>query len=189
MRILGFLFLTVGFFGAAFICVRHADAEELLWQTLEWGWYGLAFGLGVTGVFILRITAKGAETQSYKIEADLQAMESSLSAVVTRLCAMRTGRESIGVYEVHGKIDAELAEDLATFANARETLIHCYGVQEYADLMTRFAGGERLINRAWSASADGYVDEVWICVDKATEQMEGAQTLLHRYKSESPGDL
>ena len=39
-------------------------------------------------------------------------------------------------------------------------MIHVFGMQNYADVMSNFAAGERYINRVWSASTDGYVDEV-----------------------------
>jgi hypothetical protein len=75
-------------------------------------------------------------------------------------------------------IDDRLALDLATFVNARETMIHIHGLQAYADVMTQFAAAERSINRAWSASADGYIDEVWICLDRAKTLMTNAQQTL-----------
>jgi hypothetical protein len=36
--------------------------------------------------------------------------------------------------------------------------------------MSSFAAGERYLNRVWSASADGYIDEVSAYIDKAREQ-------------------
>jgi len=36
--------------------------------------------------------------------------------------------------------------------------------------MSCFAAGERYLNRVWSASADGYVDEVNTYLDKAQSQ-------------------
>jgi hypothetical protein len=36
--------------------------------------------------------------------------------------------------------------------------------------MNSFAAGERYLNRVWSASADGYIDEVNTYIEKAKEQ-------------------
>ena len=183
MRLLGGLLLMLGFFGSAFVAVRHADAEQLEWQTIEWGWYAVAFAVGLIGVILLRVTAKSTGTQAHKLDADLVAMKSSLASLVDKLTAMTTGRNDIGVYDVHGRIDDELMVDLNTFVEARESLIHLYGLQPYADLMNRFALSERNINRAWSASADGYIDEVWICMERARQEMSAANGLLTAYVS------
>ncbi len=183
MRFTGGLLLMLGFFGAAFVTVRHADAEQLEWQTIEWAWYAIAFVVGLVGVVVLRVTAKSTGTQAHKLDADLEAMKTSLGRLVDKLSAMTAGRDDISVYDVHGRIDDELMIDLNAFVEARETLIHLYGLQPYADLMNRFALSERNINRAWSASADGYIDEVWICMERALQEMSAARGLLTDYVS------
>ena len=63
-----------------------------------------------------------------------------------------------------------MREDLANFAEARESIIHRYGSRSYAEIMSSFAAGERYINRVWSASTDGYVDEVGLYLGKAHQQ-------------------
>ena len=69
-------------------------------------------------------------------------------------------------------------EDIDTFVEARESMIPRLGMQRYADIMSPFANGERLLNRAWSASADGYVDEVRSCVATACLELEKAAEQL-----------
>ncbi len=55
-------------------------------------------------------------------------------------------------------------------------MIHVFGIQNYADVMSNFAAGERYINRVWSASTDGYVDEVRMYLERARAQFtEGNQ--------------
>ena len=61
---------------------------------------------------------------------------------------------------VQHRIDELFPGDLNKFVEARETIPHVYRLQAYADVMSHFAAGERYLNRVWSASADGYVDEV-----------------------------
>ena len=79
---------------------------------------------------------------------------------------------------MHHRIDAELMEDIDTFVEARESMIPKLGMQRYADIMSPFANAERLLNRAWSASADGYVDEVRNCIAGARVELEKAAQLL-----------
>lgn len=182
MRALGMILLTIGFFGSAFFTVRDTYVPGREWAMIEWPLYCTTFLIGALGVVLLRTSSKTAETHSYRVDADMRAMRTALVQIITKLRSMIGGRDLLGVYEVHEKIDADVAADLAAFVDARETLIHLYGLQKYADLMTRFAKAERDINRAWSASADGYVDEVWTCLARAEKQMTNAQTLLKQYQ-------
>ncbi len=72
------------------------------------------------------------------------------------------------------RIDELFSDDLTTFVEARESLTHIYSLQVYADVMSHFASGERYLNRVWSASADGYVDEITAYLDKAQTQFTEA---------------
>ena len=73
---------------------------------------------------------------------------------------------------------------MALFADARESMIPAFGLASYAEVMTRFAGGERLVNRAWSASADGYLDEVVACLRDALGQLDDAKRHYDRFQHE-----
>ena len=46
----------------------------------------------------------------------------------------------------------------------------------FADVMNDFAVGERYLNRVWSASIDGYIDEVQEYLGRSKEQFISAQT-------------
>ena len=52
---------------------------------------------------------------------------------------------------------------------------HVVGMQNFADVMSNFAAGERYINRVWSASTVGYVDEVRSYLERARNQFVEAQ--------------
>jgi hypothetical protein len=57
-------------------------------------------------------------------------------------------------------------------------MVHLFGLQTYADIMSNFATGERYINRVWSASADGYKSEADSYLSRAAEQFRNAQAQL-----------
>jgi hypothetical protein len=44
--------------------------------------------------------------------------------------------------------------------------------------MSHFATGERYLNRCWSASTDGYIEEVHTYIGRAREQFQQALELL-----------
>ena len=57
-------------------------------------------------------------------------------------------------------------------------MVHLFGLQTYADIMSKFAAGERYVNRVWSASADGYDHEASTYLEKAAVQFREAQQQL-----------
>ena len=79
-------------------------------------------------------------------------------------------KRSIDTYDVRHRIDELFTDDLTSFVEARQSIAQVHGLQAYADVMSYFAAGERYLNRVWSASADGYVDEVNDYLDKAQAQ-------------------
>ncbi len=171
MRNLGHALMWLGFLGAAFVTTRQLDR-------VDWMAYAAAAAVGVLGVILLRRTAAEAATDTELVRTNMAALETSSRRLVENLETMNKDRESIFVYDVHGKIDAELNPDLAAFAEAREAMIHGIGLQEYAHVMDQFARSERAINRAWSASADGYIDEVWTYLGFAEKSMREADRIL-----------
>ena len=178
MRMVGILLLALGFFGGAFEATRQADAVGAEWETIRWPWFGGYMILGVGGIVMIRAARADARGQTHKVETDLATMTTALERLTNNVGALRENQAATNVYDVHQRIDADLATDLAEFADARETLITLYGLQPYADVMSEFAGAERSINRAWSASADGYIDEVWICLERAHEMLARARDRL-----------
>ncbi|MFQ5462478.1 MAG: hypothetical protein ACE5E5_07605 [Phycisphaerae bacterium] len=172
----GMVLFFGGFLAGSLVSVRRADSAGLAWATVEWGWFAASMAVGLVGVVMMRLAANAAETASGKVAGDLAAIGQSLSALQSKIGAICAGRPTTGVYEVHGLIDDQLAEELGVFVDARETVAREYGLPAYAELMNHFALAERNINRAWSASADGYEDEVWLC-------MQRAETLITKAKS------
>lgn len=170
--------MWIGFVAAAFVATRQLD-------TIAWGWYAAAAALAVAGVVILQRTAGAAAADADAVRANIGVLEETARRLVDRIAALNRDRETIFVYDVHGRIDAELSDEFAAFAEAREAMIHAIGLQEYADVMDNFARAERLVNRAWSASADGYVDEVWSCLASAEEAMGEAERLLRDHLSKA----
>jgi hypothetical protein len=93
-------------------------------------------------------------------------------------------KEKLGLHpnEFHDWIDRTFRVDLDTFVEARESIVHMHGLQAYARVMNEFAAGERYLNRVWSASVDGYVDEVLAYVTQACNQFKRAREELRRFQ-------
>ena len=100
---------------------------------------------------------------------------------------MNAGKDELPVYEARFEIDKKFRDDLTNFADARESMIHVFGIQNYADVMSGFAAGERYLNRVWSASTDGYVDEVRQYLGRALDQFHEANDHFNRLATEHAG--
>lgn len=178
LRSLGLVLLGAGFLAAAFVSVRDTDARA--WQSIDWKWYAASMLVGAVGVALVRRTSGRASGASWKTQADLERLQQALIQLNQALDRMVA--QPPGVYEVHGIIDEQLMPELNRFVMAREALIAQFGLQSYADVMTEFAAGERSLNRAWSASADGYADEVQAALQRAQHYLAAAHrrlTALH----------
>lgn len=181
-RILGHLLLWSGFLGGAYLAVCNAEVANDKWSTINWPLYITALALGTAGVVLLRLTQKQAATHAHKLDADIKVLEVSTKELLSKLGDLIKGLDRIDVDTVHKLIDSQLAEDVANFVEARESLIHTYGLRQYAELMTDFSIAERNINRAWSASADGYIDEVRLSLDRADDRLQRVARNLVEYK-------
>ncbi len=167
MRVIGYLLIVAGFLGGALTTVLD---EELV----RWPEFVVAFAVGAVGIALVRVTARREARTTEKLSTNMQVVESSLERIVEGFGRLQSELPTMDPYDVRFWLDTAFADDLARFVDARETIAHVHGLQAYADVMNAFAAGERYLNRVWSASADGYIDEVQAYVYKASEQFDGA---------------
>jgi hypothetical protein len=168
MKKLGFGLIAVGFVSGALVSVMDE-------QSILWGYFVLAMAVGTVGVGLVHLADRQRKDDSETLEADLGELLASLDNIVGRIRELNRDKEAIDPYEIRHHIDDQFSSDLKTFVDARESLGHVYGLEAYADVMMHFAAGERYLNRVWSASADGYVDEVHTYLQQAEEQFQRAQ--------------
>ena len=162
MKILGYVLVVIGFITAALTSV--VDTEQTPWLL-----YGPALGLGFLGVVALRLVRQRAWSATDQQSNTIQTLAACLQRIVDNLAHLKTSIAS-DPREVHSDIDRTFATDLATFVNGRESIARLHGLQAYADIMSSFAAAERYLNRVWSASVDGYIDEVRTYINHAHEQ-------------------
>jgi hypothetical protein len=171
IKILAFSIIMASFLAGAFITVL--DPTQV-----NWNWFIPVLALGLAGLYVFRKAHRGEARASHRLSEDLRTLETSLANILGNLETINAGSSELPVYEARFEIDRLLREDLNDFANARESMKHIFGLQNYADVMSAFAAGERYINRVWSASTDGYVDEVRSYLERATQQFREALALF-----------
>jgi len=160
MKKFGYVMITFGFLAGAL-------AATLDKQSLQWSYFAGALVVGAAGIVLVRVGERRKSRSESKLASNIQSIESSLSRIVENITRLNAEKQSIDTYDVRHRIDELFCADLATFVDARESIAQVHGLQAYADVMSYFAAGERYLNRVWSASADGYVDEVNTYLDKA----------------------
>ncbi len=203
MKWIGFLLVTVGFVFAALATVvdqsaiKSADSaiaadESAIEGTdsttadegpVKWTWYIPALAVGVIGVVMVRtVDARQSKTEHH-VAANIETVESSLERIATNLDKLNADKHSINTYDMRHKIDELFMDDLEQFVEARQSIVHRYGLAAYGEIMSSFAAGERYLNRVWSASADGYIDEVNEYLEKAKDQFAESLTIIRRFQA------
>ena len=172
----GSVLTAIGFLAGSLAAVVDKTA-------VRWSWFVCALGTGALGFVLIRWAETRRKQMGPRVTSDILSLESSLSRIVDRMRQLNTEKHTINPYDMPQRIDELFADDLDTFVAARETIAHAYGLNVYADVMSSFAAGERYLNRVWSASADGYVDEANTYLEKAQDQFSASLRIvqdLHR---------
>ena len=172
MKALSLILVFGAFLVGAFLTVL--DPREVNWTLM-----GSALAAGAVGLWLHRRAEHGESRSDDKLSGNIETLSRSLDNILVNLEKFHAGKQDLPTYEARFEIDRLFRDDLSNFADARESMIHVFGTQNYADVMSNFAAGERYINRVWSASTDGYVDEVNAYIDRALDQFREAHRHFH----------
>lgn len=157
------MLIFAAFLAGAFLSVL--DPLEMNWTLMA-----PTLMLGTVGLYLYRRIHHAETRSSHKLSGNIDILRNSLANIVQNLEQLNAKKQDLPVYEARFEIDKLFRDDLSNFVNARESMIHVFGIQNYADVMSGFAAGERYLNRVWSASTDGYIDEVSNYLTRSLEQ-------------------
>jgi uncharacterized membrane protein YeaQ/YmgE (transglycosylase-associated protein family) len=178
MKRIGLLLISVGFLAGTLAAIVDRDH-------VRWGYFSAALIVGVAGVFVARSGHHKMHKSEEKLSENISIVETTLTNIVRNINALNSEKQSINTYDVRFRIDELFLEDLAGFVEARESIAHRYGLTAYGQVMSSFAAGERYLNRVWSASADGYIDEVSAYIEKAREQFTNSLSAVRDLKTQT----
>jgi hypothetical protein len=179
MKSLGYLMITIGFLAGALVAVLHTDQ-------VRWGLFSASMVVGAAGIGIIQVAKRRKTRFKEKLADNVQSLQTGLGRIVENIGRLDAEKASLDPYEVRHRIDELFPDDLNEFVEGRESIAHVHGLHAYAEVMSYFAAGERYLNRVWSASADGYIDEVHMYLEKAHAQF--AETLEKlKQLTEAPG--
>jgi hypothetical protein len=163
MKLLGFFLVSGGFLTGAYFLTGAGGS------VIGTG-FVLSFLVATGGVVVLRVVTRQRKSAREKITAEVKTTEETLSYLADGVAQLLDERDSINVYDLPREIDARFNAALERFVEARESIAIAYGLPAYAGVMSHFAAGERYLNRVWSCSADGYVDEAHAYLGRARDQ-------------------
>ncbi len=165
MRGFGLALFGLGMLAGCYFLVEVPDRVR---------WEALGPSLAVAGVGLVVMRVSGGPSEG--AEVTQQGLKRAQDALVELRASMRARtKEALPDY-----IDGTLMPALDAFVEAREAIQRAHGLDAYASVMDCFARGERALNRAWSAGADGYIQEAERSFavalgrfDQASETLEG----------------
>lgn len=180
MQPLGKLLVILAFLSGAFL----ASLDPL---KVNWGLFVPVVLAGILGIVFHKKAEAAAAKHSDVLQSNRADMERSLENILNNLEELNGRKDKVPTYDMRFEIDRIFREDLIAFAEARDSMKHIFGLRAYADIMSSFAAGERYINRVWSASTDGYVDEVLLYVEKSLNQFRHAKEEFEKAAAASAG--
>ena len=208
MKTIGQVLLWVGFLSGSLATVFYAPAEgvgymkamtpekalekdfelpdlqavvipEEGWHLIPWVWYGVSVVFCVVGIVVLKTAVNPEQQVEQSSNLSLADLSGRLTQLTGNLEGLLESLDDLPPSQITARIDEQLADDFREFADGRNLITTEYGLDVFADVMTQFASGERSVNRAWSAAADGYVDEAEACLKRGKDLLQEAHRLLN----------
>lgn len=176
MKNLGYALIAAGFLVGALVAVQTSE------NTVDARLFVPAFVVAVVGVVLARVGARQEAQEVGALNLNFDTLGSSIERVLASFARLDADLEAGDPYALYETLDQHFRADLAAFAEARESVAHLFSLTDYAAVMNDFAAGERYLNRVWSASIDGYIDEVREYVGRAREQFLAAHVKLAALK-------
>ena len=133
MKAFSLLIVFGAFLAGAFVSVL--DPREV-----NWPWLVLALLIGGIGLWLSRKVHKEEAHAGHKLSGNIDLLSKSLDNILARLELINKNKEELPTYEARFEIDRLFREELNTFADARESMIHVFGMQNYADVMSGVMG-------------------------------------------------
>ena len=206
MRTIGQILLWCGFLSGALAAVIHAppagvthvledvkpedvpkmdfpdlsgvEVPEDGWHLIPWGWYGASFVVCLVGVVLIRVSRAAIQSDPQQHLSSSEELLNALQEAANKTGRLATLTEQLPPSKITATIDHEIADHLREFADGRDRITAEFDLDTFADVMSPFAAGERAVNRAWSAAADGYVDEAAICLNRGHLMLQEAHRIL-----------
>lgn len=183
---MAFLLVTLGAVLAS-LGVARTDPSVQGWVSAYQAQTGLAVAglvLLAGGIWVRQLDLR--DLRRARVDSgSLGTAAAALDHIVERTRALSARLGAIDdLVELHGLLDAIVSGPVTEFTRHRQAIIDAYGQAAYAAVMGPFSQGERYLNRAWSASTDGYLYEATTYAEKALPHIDEAQHEMQRLSAD-----
>jgi len=127
-------------------------------EKVAWIYFIPSLGMGVLGLIIIKLRFKKDKKEAVLNTSNFNNIKVSLTNIINNLDTLKINENNLN--SLNSDLDRLFLEDISKFIEARYLIKYKYGVLSFSNIMSHFAAAERLLNRAWSASVDGYINEV-----------------------------
>jgi len=94
------------------------------------------------------------------------------------LTAMLNDLDELNESELQLRIDSLIDSHVTPLAETRHRIIDRFGMTQGSEILVATAYGERMLNRVWSAAADGYLDEARSSFREAATAFDEAAAII-----------
>lgn len=184
MRIVAYILFAGGVMlaisGAAKLPDVEASAAESYIDRFPDSWpvFAVGFCLTVAGLVIWWKDEFAERAAHHADDSDGSNPLVLLRGLVPQLHELSGEFSQLNATQVADRVEHLLEHTVLPFAEGRHKIISWMGMSAGADLLVTAAFGERMLNRAWSAAADGHLEESRNSLTEAVGAFEQAQQQL-----------
>jgi hypothetical protein len=172
--------LAISIIAIGFIGMTYLSCLDLL--EIRWSLYFIGFAFTGSGVILYKYDMRRKGDIEKDSNTHQELLIEILSHVISKLETLNIQKSKLSSEEICFKIDKDVHENLNRFVENRETISLRYGTKVYGEVMSLFSAGERYINRVWSASSDGYYDEMSTYLEKSLLEFQKTEQLLRNFQ-------
>ena len=181
MKIIAVLLITAGTIGATLGVARTVPSVpgwQSAWQ-VQVPLTTLSLATMLVGIAIQRRTHRSRKTSAVT-RGNIQQARAALGRLQITAGRLESGLHEHDLDALHRALEEIVTGPLADFVANSTAISLRYGIGNYAVVMSAFSMAERYLNRAWSASADGYWHESVDYLHRASKPLAEARTSLDR---------
>jgi hypothetical protein len=171
----GFIIFAIG------IVIAIMGAAKVPAEGSDWPDTLVLFSVGsviaIIGLSLWRMAVNKANAE----EADADDNKDPATLLADLMIPLQKFAEDISELDTENvtkRVDDLLDNYVLPFAEVRHRIINKLGMDKGAEILVVVAYGERMLNRVWSAAADGHLPEANSCLPEAVEAFVEAQKLI-----------
>ena len=151
------------------------------------GLVAAAAGLGLWWSEVLKERAVAREAATERTGGDEVTMnpEELLERLLEQLTQVDADLESLDEVGLMERISNVIDDFVNPLAEARHQVVNRFGLADGSEVLNATAFGERLLNRVWSAAADGHLPEAGTSFREAITAFRQARDTMQRFEQTS----